>query len=71
VLVKFINHLRVFLLLCQFTLGHLLYVSLVDVHEPLDFIGIVLLLHRVLNVLHEVLDRMLVFFSYNLSFFAL
>jgi len=40
-------------------------------HEALNFFGIVLLLHCVLDILHEVLDGVLVFFSNDLCFFAL
>jgi len=69
--VELIDHFRVLLLLGEDIFGLLLHVSFVDVHEALDFVCVVLFLHRVLNVLHEVLDGMFASLRYDLRCFTL
>ena len=59
-LVKLVDHLWVFLLLGEDLLRLLLDMRLVNMHQSLDLVSIILLLHRVLDVLHEVLNRVLV-----------
>lgn len=65
VLVELIYHLWVFLLFGEHLFRLLLNVGLVDVHQALDFVSVVLLLHRVLDVLHEILNRVLVPFGHT------
>ena len=62
-LVELIDHLWVPLFLREDLVRLVLHVLLVDVHQALDLVGVVLFLHCVLNILDEVLNNTLVLFG--------
>ena len=70
-LIELVNHFRILLLFGEYFLRLLLNVSLIDVHQALDFVSVILSLHGVLDVLDKVLDLVLLPLSDDLGTLSL